>query len=141
MFLKLSRSQTAAAATESLTGSEREGRRCPTPRGISHHIPDMSSVDNEKGEYVLNSTAPLAGDVIHPSIYGQRDPALVWTLRRRRGSNQYRGKAPSKLFLFLPVLFSLWRGGTTGQQVTKHMKTLLSPNISFFILKRRCRVA
>lgn len=39
----------------------------------------------KKVNVVLNSTAPLAGDVIHPSIYGQRDPALVWTLRRRRG--------------------------------------------------------
>lgn len=42
-----------------------------------------------KVDAVLNSTALLDGDVIHPSIYGHRCPALVWTPKwgRRKGSN------------------------------------------------------
>lgn len=43
----------------------------------------------KKVDVVLSSIALLDGDVIHPSIYGHRGPALVWTPKwgRRKGSN------------------------------------------------------
>lgn len=61
-----------------------------------------------KVDVVLNSTALLDGDVIHPSIYGHRGPALVWT--PKWGEEE---RLKSSLFCF-----PSGEGGTTRQQVT-----------------------
>lgn len=104
----LNRSWTAA---ETLTGSEREGG-APTPQGISHHIPNMSSMDNER--WMLCKRALLRWLVMSPTPYmAENGAGLVWTLRRRGSSQGGRLLAISSPELF-PFFSPTGEEGSVG---------------------------